>query len=276
MRTKIVLTGAAGRIGGQLRAQLSAACQTLVLVDQVPLVCRHANEVALQLDLADLDGLTKALAGAEAVVHFAGYPREADWDTLIQSNVVSVVNLWEAARINGVGRVVYASSNHAVGMYPRSQILDAQSLSAADSRYGITKVFMESVAQLYATKHGLRGFGMRIGHCALEPTDARMLSHWIHPEDMGRLVRVGLDADYLNEVVYGVSRNSRSWWNNERAAELGYLPQHSADPFIAGLESVRSNNAVAEFYQGGSFAAAEFTNAELMEKLSSPCNDANG
>lgn len=266
MRRTVVLTGAAGRIGRQLRHQLAADCHQLVLIDQMPVAAEHANEVALQLDLADRDGLTRALAGAEAVVHFAGYPREADWDTLIQANLIGVVNLWEAARLNGVGRVVYASSNHAVGLYPRSQTLSDQSLPAADSRYGVTKVFMESIAQLYATKYGVRGFGMRIGHCAPAPTDARMLSHWIHPEDMLSLVQVGLDADYVHEIVYGVSRNSRSWWNNERAEQLGYVPRHSSDAFIESLQTVRSSDAVAEFYQGGSFAAAEFGNLKLREQ----------
>jgi len=201
------------------------------------------------------------------VVHFAGYPREADWDTLLQSNVVGVINLWEAARRAGVERIVYASSNHAVGMYPRSEILSEASLPCADSRYGVTKVFMETVAQLYATKHGIRAFGMRIGHCAPRPTDARMLSHWIHPEDMFRLVEVGLNAEYLHEIVFGASENSRSWWNNDRAKALGFRPLHSADSFIDTLQTLRSDSAVSEFYQGGSFAAAEFHNAELQNHI---------
>ena len=260
MIATIALTGAAGRIGGLLRAPLAALCDRLLLIDQLPVDCHQVNETAFQVDLGDRESLIKALAGADAVVHFAGHPREADWDTLVQANIVGVINLWEAARLTGVKRVIYASSNHAVGMYARDQILSHTCLPAADSRYGVTKVFMESIAQLYATKYGIRAFGMRIGHCSLQPSDARMLSHWIHPEDMFSLVQVGLTADYLHELVFGVSENSRSWWNNDRAKALGFAPRHSADAFAIKLESIRSADPVAEFYQGGSFAAAEFDN----------------
>jgi uronate dehydrogenase len=263
----VVLTGAAGRIGRQLRPALSGICEKLLVVDQAPLSAEHANETAFQMALSDLEGLAKVMAGANAVVHFAGYPREADWDTLLQANIVGAINLWEAARRAGVERIVYASSNHAVGMYPRTQTLSETSLPCADSRYGVTKVFMETLAQLYAVKHGIRGFGMRIGHCAPEPTDARMLSHWIHPEDMFGLVEVGLKADYSHEVVFGASDNACSWWNNDRAKALGFCPRHSADGWISKLQALRPDNAVAEFYQGGSFAAAEFDNSGLLSHI---------
>ena len=201
---------------------------------------------------------SRILAGASAVVHFAGYPREADWATLLAANVAGVASLWEAARQAGVERIIYASSNHAVGMYARTERLSHDALPNADSRYGVTKVFMESVATLYAAKHGLRGFGIRIGHCAAQPSDARMLSHWIHPEDLSALVRIGLTAEYDNEIVYGVSANSRSWWDNRRAEALGYRPAHSTDGLIEQLEAKTTADAVAEYFQGGSFAAAEF------------------
>nr|WP_181726153.1 NAD(P)-dependent oxidoreductase [Polaromonas sp.]QJS06400.1 UDP-glucose 4-epimerase [Polaromonas sp.] len=256
----IVLTGAAGRLGRSLRPALAAACRELRVLDRSPLVSEHANETALQLDLNDQAALASALTGASAVVHFAGYPREADWPTLLAANVVGVASLWEAARVAGVERILYASSNHAVGMYPRSEKLSQGALPAPDSRYGVTKVFMESLASLYAAKHGLRGFGIRIGHCAPQPSDARMLSHWIHPEDLSALVQVGLQADYENEYVYGVSANSLSWWLNDRAEALGYRPAHSADRFIGSLQAQTSASPVAEYFQGGSFAAAEFDN----------------
>ena len=256
----IVLTGAAGRLGGQLRASLAVLCDELRLVDQQPVVAERANEVVHQFDLNDRAALDRVMAGAQAVVHFSGFPREANWETLLAANVSAVAGLWESARSAGVQRVVYASSNHAVGLYPRSELLTEQVLPQPDSRYGVTKVFMESVAGLYAAKHGMRGFGIRIGHCASVPTDARMLSHWIHPEDLAQLVEVGLTADYHNEIVYGASANSRSWWRNERALSLGYQPRHSADAHIERLAKVTTTDAVSEYFQGGSFAAAEHDN----------------
>lgn len=265
----VVLTGAAGRLGRTLRPAMAALYQEVRLIDQAPVVAEHSSESALQFDLNDHEALARALAGADAVVHFAGYPREADWATLLTANVAGVASLWEAARHAGVGRIIYASSNHAVGLYPRSESLSEDALPRPDSRYGVTKVFMESVASLYAAKYGVRGFGIRIGHSAPEPSDARMLSHWIHPEDLSALVQVGLQADYQNEIVYGASANSRSWWLNTRAHALGYRPQHSADRWVPALSSKVSANPIAEHFQGGSFAAAEFANARPIEQASS-------
>ena len=257
MTRVIVLTGAAGRLGRGLRPALAGACDVLRLVDQAPVEASHPREEAWRLDLGDTAALARVMAGASAVVHFAGHPREAGWDVLLPANIVGAINLWDAARAAGVQRIVYASSNHAVGMYPRSQKIDNAALPRPDSRYGLTKVFMESLAELHWHKHGLRGFGIRIGHCAPAPTDARMLSHWVHPDDLAALVQVGLTADYGSEWVYGVSANARSWWHDERAAALGFRARHSADAFTADLKGRVTDDPVAEHFQGGSFAAAE-------------------
>jgi uronate dehydrogenase len=230
----------------------------LHLLDQAALEAAHPNERVYQVSLADRAGLDRALQGCDAVVHLAGYPREADWETLLAANVAGVINLWEAACAAGVQRMVYASSNHAVGLYPRTQVLDGREAPLPDSRYGVSKVFMEGLAAMHAVKHGVRAFGMRIGHCCPEPTDARMLSHWIHPQDLASLIGVGLEAEYVHEIVYGASANTGSWWNNSRAHALGYRPLHSADPFIAQLQGKCSADPIAEHYQGGSFAAQEF------------------
>lgn len=262
----IVLTGAAGRLGRSLRPFLAASCRELRVLDQAPLTPEHANETAFQIDLNDETALKEVLQGASAVVHFAGYPREAQWSVLLPANIEGTIKLWDHAHTAGVDRIIYATSNHAVGLYPRDRLLDELVHPLPDSRYGLSKVFMEGLASLYAIKHGVRGFGMRIGHCAPEPTDARMLSHWIHPEDLAALVSVGLKADYENEIVYGASNNMRSWWPNARARELGYHPRHSADAFIEQLKACVSDDPVAERFQGGSFAANGFSNARATQR----------
>lgn len=259
----IVLTGGAGRLGRGLRPALAACCRELRVLDRVPLAVEHANETVFQTDLTDPGILQTVMANASAVVHFAGCPREADWATLLAANVAAVTTVWEAARLAGVDRILYASSNHAVGMVPRDLRIAHDALPHPDSRYGVTKVFMESVASLYAAKYGVRSFGMRIGHCAAEPSDARMLSHWIHPDDLAALVRLGLQASYENEIVYGASANSRSWWDNRRAEALGYRPAHSADSHVARLAGRTSADPVAEYFQGGSFAAAEYVHPRI-------------
>ena len=266
IRDCIVLTGAAGRLGQALRPHLSPLCKELRLVDRAPTAANLSNEKPFQIDLNDEAALKEVLQDASAVVHFAGYPREAAWDVLLPANIEGAIKLWDQAHAARVDRIIYATSNHAVGLYPRSESLDELVHPLPDSRYGLTKVFMEGLASLYAIKHGLRGFGLRIGHCAPEPSDARMLSHWIHPEDLAALVRVGLTADYENEIVYGASNNTRSWWPNARALELGYRPRHSADAFTEQLKTRVSDDPIAERYQGGSFAASGFTNARKAQR----------
>jgi uronate dehydrogenase len=251
----LALTGAAGRLGGGLRPLLRTLARRVILIDRVPIAQALPGEEGVVSDLSDLRGLTEVLTGVQAIVHFAGHPREADWSTILASNVAATAWLWEAALAAGVERIVYASSNHAVGFAGRSERIDAAGFPRPDSRYGVSKVFMEATARMYADKYGLKAFGIRIGHCAPRPSDARMLSHWIHPEDLAALVRIGLEASYDCELVYGASSNQRSWWDNRRAEALGYRPRHSADPYIDELSNQLSGHEVAERYQGGSFAA---------------------
>ena len=252
---RILMTGGAGRIARQIRDRIADDCTELRLVDRTHFDAAHSTETAHVADLSDAAAIDPLMQGIDAIIHFAGYPREAGWDTLIPANVQSVVNLWEAARAAGVQRILYASSNHAVGFYPRTERIDDKVPTKPDSRYGVTKVFMEAMASLYAEKYGVRGFGMRIGYCSLQPTEARMLSHWVHPDDVAALVAVGLTAEYNSEIVYGVSANSRSWWDNSRAEVLGYRPAHSADIFVEALQDIVSADLIAEHFQGGSFAA---------------------
>lgn len=252
---RILVTGAAGKVARSIRSQLATLCQELRLTDIVPLEAIGPNQSAVVADLADPDAVEALVEGVDAIVHFAGYPREAEWPVLLDANIRSVVNLWEAAARAGVNRILYASSNHAVGYYPRTAHIDTRVPPKPDSRYGATKVFMEAIAQLYADKMGLRAYGMRIGYTGPVPLDKRMLSHWLHPEDLAQLIEVGLQADYHHEIVYGVSGNSATWYDNSRAEALGYRPRHSADIFAEQLVGKVTDNPVAEFYQGGSFAA---------------------
>lgn len=252
---RILVTGAAGKVARSVLAPIAALCRSLWLTDIAPFEASIAHAEVRIADLADAAQATPLLDGVDAVVHFAGYPREAAWPVLLEANIRTTINLWEAAAAAGVRRIVYASSNHAVGYYPRDQRIDAAVPVRPDGRYGVTKAFMESVAQMYADKTGLQAFGMRIGYCGPQPLDARMLSHWLHPEDLARLIEVGLTAACHHEIVYGVSDNSASWYDNARATALGYHPRHSADGFAAALAGKVTDNPVAERYQGGSFAA---------------------
>lgn len=252
---RILVTGAAGKLACSVRPRLAALCDELRLTDIAPFEASGPNQTVHVADLADGRTVPALVQGVNAIVHFASYPREADWSVLLDANLRTAINLWEAAVAAGVDRIVYASSHHAVGYYPRSVRIDARVPSRPDGRYGLAKVFMEALAQMHADKHGLRAFGMRLGYCGPEPLDQRMLSHWLHPDDLAQLVELGLTAEYLHEVVYGISANTATWYDNSRAEALGYRPRHSADAFTERLAAKVTDNPVAEQYQGGSFAA---------------------
>ena len=166
----------------------------------------------------------------EGIVHLGGHSVEGPWETILQSNIVGCYNLFEAARRKGVKRIVFASSNHAVGFYPRHRRIGTDVTVRPDSRYGVSKAFGEALGALYADKHGLRVLCLRIGHVLEAPVDRRRLSIWLSPEDLVQLVRIGLEHPELRyEIFYGASNNERSWWDNSRAYAYGYRPTGRAE-----------------------------------------------
>jgi uronate dehydrogenase len=193
-------------------------------------------------------------------VHLGGISSEADWDSILAANIVGCYNVFEAARRNGVKRVLFATSNHAVGFYRRNQTIDHRVYPRPDSRYGLSKVFGEQLGSLYADKYGLEVFCMRIGNVNPRPVDKRRLAIWISPRDMAQLVRIGVEhPDIRFEIVYGVSDNERSWYDNSNAYRLGYRPQDRSEPYAADIlaRHVDHPDPRVETYQGGAFVVAE-------------------
>ncbi len=149
-------------------------------------------------------------------------------------------HLYEAARAEGVRRIVAASSNHAVGFTPRPRAGDALvpvgTPHRPDTFYGLSKCFGEDLAQLYWDLHGVETVSVRIGSCVPEPTDVRMLSTWLSPDDAARLFHAALTAEEVGHtVVYGSSANTRLWWDLEPARALGYAPRDDAERYAEGL-----------------------------------------
>ncbi len=260
---RLLLTGACGAIGVRIRPMLAAVYGPFRLSDLADPATLAHGETFVAADLADADAVDRAVAGIDAIVHLGGYSVEGPWETILQSNIVGTYNLFEAARRHGVQRVVFASSNHAVGFYPRSETIDTDRKVRPDSRYGVSKAFGESLGALYADKHGLRVTCLRIGNVADVPIDRRRLSIWLHPEDLLQLLRIGLEhPDIRYEVLYGMSDNARAWWTDPRAAELGYRPRHRAEDHAdAVLARPEAPDPIADRYQGGTFCAAEHRDA---------------
>ena len=224
----ILLTGAAGRIGSALRERLPALGWEVRAFDRVPVDGGVAGDVT---SAADLDA---ALRGVDAIVHLAGQPTEAPWAVVREANIEGTFQLFEAARRNGVGRVVYASSNHAVGFTPRPDVgqLPADTPPRPDTLYGVSKVFGEALGRYYHDRYGLQVACLRIGTFAERPPDRRAQATWLAPDDCARLVDACLRSPKLGyALIWGISANRDRWWSLAAGAELGYQPQQDASHY---------------------------------------------
>ena len=230
----ILITGAAGDIGTRLRKLLKGAYPRILLSDIRKPTDLGGDEEFIAADLADYAQVERITDGIEGIVHLGGYSIEGPWETIHRSNIVGCYNLFEAAYRSGVKRIVFASSNHAVGFYPRSKKIGVDVTVRPDSRYGVSKAFGEALGALYADKHGLKVTCIRIGNVNDKPIDKRRLSIWLKPEDLVQLVRIGLEhPDIRFEIFYGTSDNKAAWWDNSNAERFGYRPQGRAEDFRA-------------------------------------------
>jgi uronate dehydrogenase len=261
---RVLLTGAAGGIGTYLRKLLPPIYPGLVLSDITTPKNLGPDERFIKADISKPAEIEKACQGIEGIIHLGGRSGEAPWEAILEANIVGCYNLFEAARKAGVKRVVFATSNHAVGFYPRETTIPADVIPRPDSRYGVSKLFGEGLGAMYAYKHGIGVTSLRIGNVGDRPLDQRRLAIWIRPDDLVQLIRIGLEHPGLvYEVMYGVSDNRRSWYDNTRAFELGYVPagrsEDFADEVLAAEPPARAKHPAAEFYQGGTFCADEYS-----------------
>jgi len=254
----ILITGAAGDVGTHLRREL-AGKYTLLLSDIKPVSNLAAGETFLRGDVAKMSDMLRVTRGVDAIVHLGGFSVEGPWEVILRANIIGCYNLFEAACRNGVKRVLFASSNHATGFYKRDEKIDHRVYPKPDSRYGVSKVFGEQIGSLYADKYGMEVFCMRIGNVTVAPPDKRRLSNWISPRDFARLVAVGIDNPNIGfEIVYGVSGNKRTFYDNSNAHRLGYQPQDDAERYAEEvLAKEKPGDPRAEMYQGGNFVFAE-------------------
>jgi uronate dehydrogenase len=256
---RILITGAAGSVAGLIRPILGQTYR-LRLSDMKPVTDAAAGEEVAIADLGDMAALRRAIAGVDGIVHLGGFSLETDWETIHAANIVGAYNLFEAARLEGVKRVVYASSGHAMGFYPRTETIPADVTVRPDSRYGLSKAFGEALASLYACKYGLEVMSIRIGTATPKPAlDRRLMAIWISPRDLCQLIGIGLETPGLrHEIVYGASANRSCWWDNSNAFRLGYSPEDRAEDHDTGQshENV-TGDPRADLNQGGVFCVQE-------------------
>jgi len=271
----ILITGAAGLVGSMLRPRLARPDRTLRLLDIAPLTAGPGEEV-IQASATDLDAMTQACRGADAVVHLAGISGEASWERIRDVNIEGGYVAFEAARRAGVPRVVFASSNHAVGFTPRADFpVPDYAFPVPDTYYGVSKVATEGLAALYHHRYGLDAICIRIMTCFPEPPDRRALSTWLSPDDAGRLFEACLTVENPGfRVVFGVSANTRGGFVSlGEARALGYEPQDDAEEFAARIlaadpdRDVPDEDAPALRHLGGEYA---IPGREPPQRLSVP------
>jgi uronate dehydrogenase len=238
----VLITGAAGGVGGFLRRGLPALGWDLRCFDLVPPrdAAHGTREEWLFGDVADPEVLDRATRGVAAVVHLAGIPTEVpEFARLLHSNVDGAYQVFEAARRNGVPRVLYASSNHAVGCHESGAALREDAVVRPDSLYGATKAFGEALGSYYADRHGMAVACLRIGSCFELPTQVRHLATWLSPGDAVRLTDALLHApDLRYATVNAISANTRAWWSLDTARALGYRPQDDAELYAEELLAI--------------------------------------
>lgn len=253
----LLLTGAAGALGRVLRPGLAGLCQRLRLSDLKPLGDPATHEDDRPCDLADRSAVEALLQGVEAVVHLGGVSVETPFELIAPANLAGVFHLYEAARMAGTRRVVFASSNHVTGCYEQGERLSPNDPPRPDGYYGVSKLFGEGMARLYWERYGIESVCLRIGTATPDdaPPDRRALSTWLSHSDLLRLVTAALTAPSVGCLItYGVSANPASWWSEEGWERLGYQPQDSAEPWRERVESIvfPAGSPMAQL-QGGSF-----------------------
>ena len=262
---KIVLTGAAGRLGSHLREPLSKLADELVSSDLVDdLGTLYDGETYVKADLTSLDDMTALLEGADMVVHFGAYGDEAPFDTILVPNIIGAYNVWEAAYKNGVRRVVYASSIHAVGMHAKNDFIGTDAPHRPDTFYGLAKCFAEDLASMYWDKRGIEAVCMRILSAA-NVGNPRAVGSWLSYDDLIQLVTRAIDTPVTGfAVIYGVSNNDRAPVDNAKASFLGYRPKDNAEQFASEVFAeggVLDSQDVGNMCHGGPFASVKLGNS---------------
>ncbi|MDF1850596.1 MAG: NAD(P)-dependent oxidoreductase [Verrucomicrobiales bacterium] len=257
---RLLLTGAAGIVGNALRPLLRDHHEQVVLTDllEIPGDELAENETFLRGDLTDAPFVESLAEDIDGIVHLGGLVGpDFTFDEVMGANIAGTRNVFEAARIHDVPRVVYASSHHALGFLERTDPIDTTTAPRPDSFYGWSKAAGESLGAYYADKFGLKVLSIRIGFVGDSVIDERRLHTWISAQDLFQLVEIGLThPDLSYDIVYGASDNPAPFFDNENAERLGYEPRdrsidHLADPALLTTPPAEGPEGK---YIGGHFA----------------------
>jgi len=255
---RLLLTGAAGGVGRVLRETLKPMARVLRLSDVQSLGEAGEGEELHPCDLADRRAVDEMVRGCDAIVHMGGVSVERPFEEILEANIKGVFHLYEAARRHGVRRVIFASSNHAVGFYRQSETIDAAMPTRPDGYYGLSKAYGEGMASFYHDRYGIETLSIRIGSSFPEPRDRRMMHIWFSYRDLTEMIRRGLFTPGIGHTIaFGMSDNKDPWWDNRLAAHLGYQARDTSEVFREQIERqpMPAADDPTMVWQGGVFTA---------------------
>lgn len=267
--TKVALSGAGGNMGRMLRVELRKRGVDLRSAGgRGPLEPLHEGEDIMHGDLRDPAVVDRLLQGVDVLIHLAGTSVERPLPEIIENNLVGLHQVYEGARRNLVRRIVFASSNHAFGMYSVDDKLEPDAPFRPDGFYGLSKMWGEGMARMYWDKHGIEGIALRIGTCEPRPANFRHLSTWLGHEDAVDLVMRCISASDVGYLaIWAISNNTRAYWTPAGCERIGYRPRQNAEDYAA--EILQQNNpldSIAQQYQGGGFVTIDFTPKEARNR----------
>jgi len=263
--TKVALSGAGGQLGRFLRpALLERGVDLRSAGGSKPLEPLRPGEDLTHGDLRNPTNVDRLLAGVDVLIHMAGTSVERPLPEVIENNLIGLHAVYEGARRHRVGRIVFASSNHAIGMHDVEEHLGIDCDFRPDGFYGLSKMWGEGLARLYWDKHGIEGVCVRIGSAVPRPTEMRHLSTWFGLDDLLDFILRCIDVPEVGFLVaWGVSANTRSYWSPTSCERLGYHPKQNAEDFAAEiLAQPNPTQDLGRKFQGGSFAGIDFTKPE--------------
>jgi nucleoside-diphosphate-sugar epimerase len=250
---RVLITGAGGVIGGFLRAGLARPDRVLRLLDRVPVPPGDGVEV-VTASVTDAEAMHVACADVDVVIHLGGLSREGAWQDILETNIHGTYCVLEAARHAGAGRVIFASSNHAVGFHPKEPAPD-HLYPRPDTYYGVSKVAGEALGSLYHDRYGLDVLCVRIGTCTERPLTERHLGTWLSPGDCTRLMEAAIAVPQLGfRTVWGASANTRGVYSLTEATALGYEPADDSEVYAA---DVTPADELDRTYLGGEFCSPD-------------------
>ncbi len=258
---RVLITGAAGRIGSTLRAGLVTRHDGFRLLDQKPAADPRSDEELIVGSIADTDVCARAAADVDAMIHLAGAPDPLNFDQMFEVNARGLYNIFEAARKAGVKRIVFASTNHTYGMYPVEHGMTELDPERPDSFYGVTKVFAEVMLRYYFDKHGIESVSVRIGSFEKRPSQQRHLSTWFSHGDSVELFDRALKQPAVGAaIVFGMSNNKRLRIRHPNWEAIGFRPTDDAETWLDRLkvEGVDVDGPLEWKLHGGMYEPPEY------------------